>query len=265
VSFHALGQNCDDTTTLIGGGITSSRGQVALTAGRLVAMNLNDSATSSGFSFGVSGVGGSNPGVSAGMSSSNRQGITYAVVSEGTIRITGTGADQTVLATLSRDANNRQIVTVNTSSNYSVSFSLNDFNNLTNQATSANSLIDALTAQIPGGIAAGGPDVESLYRDTLALGIPLSEFGPDPVATLTAQAAQERANAQADAYYDSLPDGPYPVPEHVTAAIQEGVGTIRSAVCQAWQMPVLPNKKLCTATLRLDAWLWGYINYVTCL
>jgi hypothetical protein len=198
----------------------------------------------------VSGVGGSNPGVSAGMSSSNRQGITYSVVSEGTIRITGTGADQTVLATLSRDANNRQIVTVNTSSNYSVSFSLNDFNNLTNLATSANSLIDALTAQIPGGIAAGGPDVESLYRDTMALGIPLSEFGPDPVATLTAQAAQERANAQADAYYDSLPDGPYPVPEHVTAAIQEGVGTIRSAVCQAWQMPVLPNKKLCTGHLQ---------------
>ena len=46
------------TTTLTGGGITSANGSVNLTTRDLVATNLADSATSSSFNFGVSGIGG---------------------------------------------------------------------------------------------------------------------------------------------------------------------------------------------------------------
>jgi hypothetical protein len=54
------------------------------------------------------------------MYSTNKQGVSYAVVGPGTIEITDPSADRSVLATVSRDAKGRQVVTVDTKSGFNI-------------------------------------------------------------------------------------------------------------------------------------------------
>jgi hypothetical protein len=167
-------------TTLIGGAIQSDLGTTTLQTGTLTAVNLTDSQTSSSSSFGLtlSGLGQSGAtgngyvspfkgSVSFGTTSADKQGVTYSQFGPGTITLTGPSADTSVLATLKRTQDNRQVVTVNTSDGFSVDIPLVDFDELGRQAKNIASLITAVTAPVPADVAGQGKEAEDYYRRLL--------------------------------------------------------------------------------------------------
>jgi hypothetical protein len=215
-------------TALIGGAITSKGGTTNLTTATLTSRDLTDSATSSSMGIGISGIGGSktdaagvtkdasNPGISFSTSGSNKQGMTFSVVSPGTITLTAPGADRSVLATLKRDPNGRQIVTVDDHYGFKIDISLSDFQALQTVATSATNLLTAITTAMPGDVSAAGPGAVGLRTTMMALGVAPEQIANDPEALIEAAAAS-RQQSDAEQYYAGRS-----VPTSIVAATSSG-------------------------------------------
>ncbi|MCA0404956.1 MAG: filamentous hemagglutinin N-terminal domain-containing protein [Proteobacteria bacterium] len=185
-----------DTVINVGGNldlqaatVASRTNQLNLTAGSLSHSDNADVDTYLDWSFGVSGLsrllgGGGGSGTQSGSSlaggingsytSRNMQGTTFATIGEGRVVI---GGQENPLAqgTINRDITGRQIVTVNEGTHFTFDIPLVDFNQLSQNATSAFNLMQALTTPVPDDVAAMGSEGSDLYRRMIAGGMSVAQ------------------------------------------------------------------------------------------
>jgi Pretoxin HINT domain len=176
-------------TNLIAGQIASTGGgTTSLTTGTLTSGDLSDYNNSSSFNFGLSGIDrllGLTPkddiqsaqfgSLTIGQSTTTKEGLTFSVVGEGKITFTDPAADQTITATLKRDLDNRQIVTIEESSGFQLEIPLIDFQLMAQQATNLANFMRALSAPLPSNVANMGPEAEAIFRRMIASGVSVEE------------------------------------------------------------------------------------------
>lgn len=170
-------------TTVTGGAIYSEDNDLTFETSSLTVNDLNDYQYSSSFDFGINlnggffnpnnqeaGSGYSSPvigGLTIGMKGTIKEGITYTVVGEGQILI-GDDPDNQILATVKRDADGRQVVTVEDEWGFeTITIPLINFNQLAFEAGRIADFISALRVPIPGDVAAMGPNAELLYQSMM--------------------------------------------------------------------------------------------------
>lgn len=175
--------------------VASRTNQLNLTAGSLSHSDNADVDTYLDWSFGVTGLsrlfgsgGGTGTqtgssligGINGSYTSRNVQGATFTRIGEGRVVI---GGQENPLAqgTINRDINGRQIVTVNEGTKFSFDIPLVDFNQLSQNATSAFNLMQALTTPVPDDVAAMGDTARDYYQRMISSGL-----SPDVAASAAA-------------------------------------------------------------------------------
>ena len=108
-------------------------------------------------------------GITAGYNNFAASGATFTVIGAGTVTIGGE-PNPAVLATVKRDLDGRQVMTVTDKTSFTVDIPLVSLQQLTANATSATNLVKALTATVPDDVKAQGPASIDYFQRLIAGG-----------------------------------------------------------------------------------------------